>query len=337
VTEPKLTLADIARLAGVGTATASRALNGAPGVAQETRRRVRKVAHEHGYVISPTAASLAAGITRRVGLMVPHLSRWFQATMAEAVHAVLVGAKLDVLLYVIGDPNDRRAFYDRLPARRNVDALVVVGVPVEESERVRLESVGVHIVGAGGQYVAFPHVTIDDRAAGHAAVRHLVNLGHRQIATIEAEDPNQFVQPSLRRVAYEEVLSEAGIAIDPRLRAVVGWGGEAGAAAMSALLAGSVAPTAVYAHSDEVALGAMRTIRRAGLRIPEDISVVGIDDDPTAALSDLTTVRQPVREQGIRAGHMVIDLLRGIEPADAAVILPIELVVRHTTAPPRPS
>jgi DNA-binding LacI/PurR family transcriptional regulator len=335
--ERPLTLADIARLAGVGAATASRALNEAAGVAPATRRRIQEIARAHGYVISPAAASLAAGVTRRVGLVVPHLSRWFQATTTEAIHSVLAAAGLDVLMYLVGRADERRAFFDRLPARRNVDALVVVGVPVGKAEQLRLESVGVHVVAAGGQSVAFPHVSIDDRATGRLAVRHLVNLGHRRIATIEAEDPDQVVQPRDRSRAYDDVLAEAGVAVDPRLRVVIDWGGEQAAAAMAGLLAGPVRPTAVYAHSDEVALGAIRTIRRAGLRVPDDVSVVGIDDAPPAALADLTTVRQPVWEQGIRAGRMVVDLLRTGVLADTSVILPTELVVRRTTAPPRDS
>lgn len=331
----RLTLADIARLAGVGVATASRALNNAPGVAPATRRRVVEIAERHAYVISPAASSLAAGETRRVAVVVPHLARWFFATAAEALQSALARADLDVLLYTVGGREDRRRFFERLPARGNVDALVVVGLPVNAEEQLRLELHGVHIVAAGGQYAAYPHVCIDDRATGRLAVQHLVNLGHRRIAAVEAVDPEQAEPPMNRSLAYDDVLGSAGIPVDPRLRVVTEWGGERAAQAMARLLALPVRPTAVYAHSDEVALGAIRTIRRAGLRVPEDISVIGIDDHPVAALTDLTTVRQPVWDQGERAGQMVVDLLRTGSVAEPSVVLPTELIVRGTTAPPR--
>lgn len=330
----RLTLADIARLAGVGVATASRALNDAPGVSAATRRKVLEIAERNSYVISPAASSLAAGATRRIAVVIPHLSRWFFATMAEALQSVLGQAELDVVLYSVGDRTDRKRFFERMPARRNVDALVVVGLPVDTEEQLRLELVGVHIVAAGGQHASYPHVCIDDREAGRLAVQHLVNLGHRQIAAIEAIDPDQSDPPMNRSLAYDDVLAGAGIPVDPRLRVVTDWGGEQGAQAMARLLALPIRPTAVYAHSDEVALGAIRTIRRAGLRVPEDISMIGIDDHPLAALTDLTTVRQPVWEQGVRAGQMVVELLRTGVTAETAVVMPTELVVRGTTAPP---
>jgi DNA-binding LacI/PurR family transcriptional regulator len=114
----------------------------------------------------------------------------------------------------------------------------------------------------------------------------------------------------------------------------VDWGGPQGAEAMGELLGLREPPTAVYAHSDEIALGAMRTLRRAGLRVPEDISVIGIDDHPLAGLTDLTTVSQPVRQQGLLAGHMVLGLLRG-EDIERAAITPTRLAIRRSTAPPR--
>ncbi len=330
-----LRLEDIARLAGVGLATASRALSNSPGVSAATRKKVLRVAAEHSYVVSPSAANLAGAPTRRVALVVPHLSRWFFGQMVEALESELADAELDVLLYHVGDLDDRRRFFERLPARRKVDAVVVVAFPVEDAERERLELLDVQVVAAGGQHAAYPHVCIDDEAAGRQAMNHLIALGHRAIATIEAVDPDQAEEPSGRSRAYERALEEAGLPVDPRLRMTTDWGGEQGAAAMGRLLSIPHTPTAVYAHSDEVALGAMRTIRRAGLRVPEDISVVGIDDHPLAGLADLTTVRQPVAEQGRQAARLLLELLR--DPAadiDRSVILPTELVVRRTTAPP---
>ena len=331
-----LTLGDIARLAGVSLATASRALSGAPGVAPRTRQHVVDVADRVSYVVSPEASLLARGTTKRVGIVVPHISRWFFAALLEGLEAVLRDADLDVLLYHVGDADDRHDFFERLPARRKVDGLMVLGLPLDERERERLESMGVTIVAAGGQTAAFAYVCVDDYAAGRQAVDHLVFLGHRRIAMLEAVDPDQpgWPAPVPRSAAYRDALGDAGIALDDDLVVTMNWGGAQGAEAMGQLLGRRHPPTAVYAHSDEVALGALRTLRRAGLRVPEDISVVGIDDHPVAELVDLTTVRQPVCEQGTRAAEMLLGLLRGAD-VEPAVVLPTQLVVRASTGPPR--
>lgn len=328
-----MTLADVARLAGVGLSTASRALNGASGVSDATRRRVLKVAAQHSYVVSPDASRLAGGVTRRVAVLVPHLSRWFFGAMVESMQGVFLEAGLDVLLYQVKDAQERHAFFAELPALRKVDALVAIGLEIDDREWERLEVMGVHLVSAGGQRTVYPYVCIDDEEAGRLAVEHLLGLGHRAVAMIETDDPGQSVHPRGRSRAFFSAMSRHGIDVDTRYVIKTAWGAEQGAEASGALLAFTDPPTAIYAHSDEVALGAMRTIRRAGLRIPEDISVVGIDDHPLASLVDLTTVRQPVGRLGTTAANMVVSLLRGEDPGQA-VTLPTTLIVRSTTSPP---
>lgn len=335
-TEPtKVNLADIARIAGVSLATASRAMSDHPHVAASTKARVRQVAEELAYVVSPDAARLAQGKTGRVAVVVPHLARWYFGAMLEGLETVLRAADLDVLLYRVGAAEDRAAFFERLPARRKVDAVVVLAFPVDEREQKRLEMMGVDIVAAGGQVASYPFVNIDDDTAGRQAVDHLIYLGHRRIGMIAATDPTQRdAQPTGRSSAYYAALDDAGIAVDPDLVATVDWGGGQGAEAMAGFLSLREPPTAVYAHSDEVALGAMRTLRRAGLRVPEDISVIGIDDHPLAELADLTTVAQPVHEQGELAGRMVLSKLRG-EDIEHGTTVPTRLVIRGSTGRPR--
>jgi DNA-binding LacI/PurR family transcriptional regulator len=329
-----MTLADVARLAGVGLGTASRALNDAPGVSDATRRRVLEVAAHHSYVVSPDASRLAGGATRRVAVVVPHLSRWFFGAMVESMQGVFFEAGLDVLLYQVKDGEARHTFFAELPALRKVDALVAVGLDIDDLERKRLEIMGVHVVSAGGQHAVYPHVCIDDLEAGRLAVDHLLALGHRAIAMIETDDPDQAVHPHGRSKAFYAAMTRHRVEVDPRFVIKTSWGAEQGADASGTLLGYTDPPTAIYAHSDEVAFGAIRTIRRAGLRVPEDISVVGIDDHPVASLVDLTTVRQPVAGQGEAAARMVVDLLRGEDPP-RAVTMPTTLIVRRSTARPR--
>src|ERR1700723_138123 len=163
-------MADIARLAGVSMATASRALSHAPGGAAATRARAMAVAEQTPYVVPPEASRLSRGSTRRVAVVVPHISRWFFAAVLEALESVLREADLDVLLYHVGDAADRQAFFERLPARRKVDAVVVLAFPVSEAEQQRLELMGVSILAAGGQSADYPYVCIDGEAAGRQAI-----------------------------------------------------------------------------------------------------------------------------------------------------------------------
>ena len=168
------------------------------------------------------------------------------------------------------------------------------------------------------------------------ATEHLLRLGHRRIAMITAVDPDRADQPVHRgrTRGFYEAMAGADVPVDEELVIATRWGGVQAAEAMEKLLSVRELPTAVLAHSDEMALGAMRTIRRAGLRVPEDISVIGIDDHPLAELVDLTTVRQPVRDQGLQAAHLLLALLRGEKP-HLAQKLPTRVVVRSTTATAR--
>jgi len=315
-------------------ATTSRALNGLPGVAPATRDLVLRVAREHSYVVSPEASALSGGTTKRIAVVVPHLSRWFFAEMLEGVEGVVRGAGLDLLLYRVGEAEDRSSFFERLPARRKVDGLLVVGFPVTEPEQARLALMDVPVVAAGGQMAAYPHVGIDDHAAGEQAMHHLLNLGHRRIAMIDTIDPNADEWPvDGRALAYHQALEEAGVRPDPELFVRVPWGAEPGAQAMASLLALREPPTAVFAHSDEVAMGALRTIRRAGLSAPDDISVIGVDDHPLASELDLTTIRQEVCRQGELAATLLTEMLSG-RPPQGSPLLPTRLVVRGSTGRP---
>lgn len=332
-------LHDVARAAGVSLATASRAINNAYGVSATTRRKVLAVVEELDFVASPEAERLARGATGRIALVVPHIERWYFGEMVAGIERELSAAGLDILLYHVDGPEDRRDFFTRLPARRKVDACVVVAFPLAEEERKRLEVMGVAIAAAGGQFADYPFVSVDDYAAGRSAVDHLLGLGHRRIAMIASSEPNVPGWPvnNQRARAYRDALQEAGLTVDPGLVREIEWSVRNADRAMHDLLAEGDPPTAVYAHSDELALGVMHALRGAGLRVPEDVSVVGIDDHPIAEFLDLTTVRQPVREQGVRAARMIIESVQGTgrEAAPSSVLLPTELVVRGSTAEPR--
>ncbi|SBS73229.1 LacI family DNA-binding transcriptional regulator [uncultured Microbacterium sp.] len=334
---PPVNMADVARRAGVGMATVSRALSGSYGVSAATRRRIEAIAEEMGYVVSPEASRLARGATGRVGILLPHTSSWFFGSVVEGIESELRKANLDVLLYLVPDEGARHRFFRDLPTRRKVDAVVVVGMPVDADEQRSLEALDVHIVSVSGQIAPFPFVRIDDVEAARQATAHLLSLGHRRIGMIEAVAPNINADWSVdidRSDGHYAALQTAGLAPDPSLVMRVAWDPEQAALAMARLLSLPDPPTAVFAHSDEIAVGAVRTIRRAGLRVPQDISVIGIDDHPLAALTDLTTIGQSPEGQGAAAGRIMLALLSG-EGAQDSLTMPTTLIPRGSTAPPR--
>jgi LacI family repressor for deo operon, udp, cdd, tsx, nupC, and nupG len=334
---PAVLMADVARRAGVSTATVSRALRDMPGVSARTRARIKALAEELSYVVSPQASGLASGTTGRIAVVVPKIDLWFFATMLAGIEGVLRDADMDVLIYHVDGAEERRWFFERLPARRKADAVIVIALPVPEQEAERLDLIGVQVVIAGGELRDYPHVRVDDVDVGRRAAGHLVGLGHRDIAMIRTQDREGSVWAAdrARSQGYCEALGEAGIPHRPELMVTVDWGIHGGARAMEQLLRLEHPPTAVFAYSDEVAMGALLTLRRAGVSVPGEISVIGVDDHPVSELYDLTTVRQPVELQGATAGRLTIELLREGEASPNRVTLPTELVVRGSTGPPR--
>ncbi|MGW8955935.1 LacI family DNA-binding transcriptional regulator [Streptomyces sp. NPDC055709] len=331
-------ITDVARACGVSASTVSRALRGQPGVSQEVRQQIAAVAASLGYTPSRSASSLASGRTLTIGVIAPYVGRWFFGTVLDAAERVLSAAGYDVLLYNVGSAEARKRFFTRLPARKRVDAVLSLLVP-EPEESAALRSLGVPLATVvGGPRAGFIVVGIDDRAGATHAVRHLVNLGHRRIGLITgASEPMHWTTPVERTRAYHDVLAEAGIPHDAALEMDGGFTVEGGQQAMNELLATSRPPTAVFAQSDEMAMGALRALRLHRLKVPDDVSVVGFDDHELAEVVGLTTIAQPVAEQGAQVARLLLDQLNDRDnPVPVDTRMPIRLVLRDTTSPPNP-
>jgi LacI family repressor for deo operon, udp, cdd, tsx, nupC, and nupG len=324
---------DVAQRAGVSIATVSRALRDLPDVAPATRDRVLAAAAELNYVASPFAARLASGRTATVGVVVPFVNRWFFAEVIDTVETALRRAGFDLLLYNLGDEDGRNRFFDVMPMRKRVDAVLVVSLVLSDDEFAALAALGTPVGLLGLERPGFHSSRIDDVVAARMAVEHLLSIGRRRSALIggDTDDPMRFTPPLHRRDGYRDALRAAGVELDPALEVLGYFTVDGGSAAARRLLELPQPPTALFAESDEMAYGALRAIRRAGLRVPEDIAVMGFDDQVNAEVMDLSTVRQPVAEQALDITTRLLAAIGRPDLEADAVVLPTELVIRGST------
>lgn len=328
------TITDVAERAGVSVATVSRALRGLPNVSPATRDRVRRAADELAYVVDPSASRLAAGRTSTVGLVLPRLGQWYYSQLLARVDVILREAALDVLPMPLSSVEVQQRFLHELPFRKRVDALIVVDIPMTESQLDRLSETNVAVVTVGVASDRFSSFTIDNAHGTRQATDHLVGLGHRRIGIMGGGVAAfEFTNMADRLRGYEESLQHRGIVVDPFLHVPAAVNLRGGAQSMQDLLQRADRPTAVVAMSDEMAIGAIQSARQFGARVPEDLSVVGFDDHEVSEFIGLTTVRQDVAAQGEWAARWVLDRLAHRSHLVHEVQRP-ELIVRSTTARP---
>lgn len=327
---------DVASLAGVSPSTVSRSLRGHSSVSAETRKRVAEAARELSYAVSPFGSGLASGRTMTIGVIVPSVTRWFYSNAVAGVYDVLRDAGYDVLIYHLGDAEARDRFFGRMPFARRVDAVVALALPLDEEHTLALRALDLPIVTVGALLSGVSCVRIDDREAGRLATRHLIHQGHEEIVMI-ADGGDRlfgFFTSAARRAGYREAMVAAGLEPRDDLYVTGANGIEGGAQIMSELLTCPRLPTAVVAEYDELAIGAMRVLRRSSIPVPARISLVGIDDHEMASVVGLTTIAQPVQEQGAAAARLLLDTLDGQRTEPVDVVLPTHLVIRESTGPP---
>jgi DNA-binding LacI/PurR family transcriptional regulator len=331
-----LTIRDVAREAGVSTATVSRALRGLNNVDPATAAHVRKVADRLDYAISPTASGLASGRTGSVAVLTPYIARWYFSTVLTGIEKVMQGACVDLLLHRIADPTMPSDVLVGRRLRNRVDGFLVVGLPATSPDLVELRRRRSAVTLVGTTSEGMSSVTIDDVEAARTATQHLVNLGHRRIGIIAGVPRASPYLPQVSRLqGYREVLKAARLPLDARLRAYGSFTSAGGEAAMNTLLAQPKPPTGVFAMSDEMAFGAMRALRRHGLQAGTDVALVGLDGHEMADLLELTTVSQPVADLGEHAARDLLERLADTSRGLSEVVLPTTLQVRASTAPPK--
>ncbi|TXN32378.1 LacI family DNA-binding transcriptional regulator [Lacisediminihabitans profunda] len=329
---------EVAELAGVSTATVSRALSGNGHVSLSTRERVAKAAEALGYVVSSNASSLATGRTRNVGVVIPFLNKWFYSSVIEGAESALLANGYDLTLYNLGGGGDeRRSVFEHFLLRKRVDAVIAISLELTPAELTGLLNINKPIVGVGGPLAGVRTLSIDDVSVARLATEHLLSLGHTSIGHIGGNEQSErdFHLPTNRRVGYEAALQAAGISPDPELFQPADFTIRGGYAAGKQLLGiPRKRPSAVFAASDEMAIGTILAARDLGLRVPDDVSVIGIDDHELSDFFGLTTIAQFPQLQGRKAVEILMEQLHPSRRTQGTLntALPYELIVRSSTA-----
>lgn len=333
----RVDMVTLARQLGLSQSTVSRALADKPGVSARTRRRVVAAARDAGYARSAAARRLVSGRTDSVALLVNHPDQWYQSAVIAQATAMLQAAQLDPIVYNMSDPRQRAAVIQGGELSGKVDGILVVSLSLTSDEEDQLAALAVPTVGVGTVLDRFTFVTVDNEFDIAAGVRHLLALNHRRIGliqgTTDGNRPNYVTQErghGFRRAMGPHFSEEYVVR-------VLGNNAEGGGSGLAMLLARDEPPTAIVAETDNLAAGALQAAQRMGISVPAQLSLLGFDDSPIAALLDLTTLRQDPRIHADQATGTLLGYMRDKASEKTFALLPTTLVVRGTTQAYAPS
>ena len=338
----KASIQAVAAEAGVSISTVSRTFAKPNLVLPETRSKVMAAAEKLDYRISRSAAALKTGQSFRVALLMSDpISTWFNSNTYAGLDSVLHPAGYDISIFEMADTHDRHEFFATLPVRRNVDAVIEASFDFDEAKKQVLGDLTIPVVGmnAPSTHGLDAGVAIDDEASMATIVRFLKSLGHKTLAYIEQPiNTTPFVcSDRLRKKGFSEASQACGYAdediiviqslyhIDARSEQDIYSG------IVAQLLSAPKQPTAICVSVDAVAAPLLKELRRMGWRVPQDVSLVGFDDDDTATALDLTTMHQDPAEIGRIAARKTLALLNGETLDEPFTVMPTSLVLRGTT------
>lgn len=330
---------DVARLVGVSVSTVSRALRGSTSVRQQTRDRIQEAARSLGFVPSRSASSLVTGKLNRIAVLIGSpLEHWFSGAVLDSLYPIVHQAGYDLVLYQVRTSEQSAQFFRDLPAQRNADAdadadaIIVASFSLTDAEHERLNAMRVPTVYLNQHVQGQPSVAIDDVAGARVATRHLITLGHRRIAYARNEPIPGFDWSAMDRyTGYREELHSRGLTAEGQLLIEEADGVGFGERAAATLLAAPIMPTAVFVENDTLAMNLMTALHRTGIRVPEDLSIIGFDGQPLGAAFGLTTIAQPVSDLAARAAHSALEGA-GLEQGTVdPVTIPTRLVLRSST------
>ena len=345
MTNRRITAKDVAAQAGVSRTTVSYVLNNveAANISEETRQRVLSVAEELGYVPDAAAQALASGRTQTIGLMLPTSQPHPRASTS---HYRIIEGLLEIvqqfgvrLLVDSVQKTQNSDTYLNLARNKRIDGIILSDLRVDDEALSKLVNDTFPIVLLGRlPGVKVSSVEFDNRGGARSAVNHLIAQGHTRIGLI-THAPTTFTGAEERIRGYRDSLAAHRITFDEKLVRYGDYSAESAYTAAMSLLGSGAAPTALFVTSDEVAMGVLAALHKRGVSVPDDIAVVGFDDNPLAefTIPALTTVRLPFEEMGRLAGKMLLDLILHKAKPGRQVLLETELIVRDSSVPSKQS
>lgn len=330
---------DVAKAASVSVSTVSRAFSHPEMVSETTRKKVMKIAESLSFQVTRSSAALKTGKSFRIAFLTSNdLSEWFDAEILQGMIDIFSPAGYDVVIYHIDTVDKRQDFFDRLPLRRNTDAVVVCSFGVNKAESARLRDVKVPILGINPPSpVGFDlTVSIDDNQAMTAVVSHLAGLGHHHLAYVQLQSPLPLFQGQDKRLKAfiaackrEPRISSYNLVKCPAEEDPIN-------SAIQKLLALNPPPTAVCFQNDGVALPVLYHLQRYGRKVPGDLSVIGFDDSTMAGQVGLTTIHQSAKSMGSAGAQTLLQVIGGGVVKDRFLTEPTHLILRCSTGrPPR--
>ncbi|MGO4191484.1 LacI family DNA-binding transcriptional regulator [Arthrobacter sp. YAF17] len=334
---PRATIQDVAALSGLSICTVSRALRNLPNVSAGAQAKVSDAAAKLGYKASPAAARLAGGTTGSVAIIAPTATAWFFAQAVEAAEEVFAGAGYDtVLISLRNRPSvHSKLFGDLAGLSQRVDGILLLNIALSEAELAAVAASGLAVASVGMHDVPWDNVGIDNAAAARAATEHLLDLGHWDVAMLSGRETGEpsLITASERLRGFEQALSAHHVTVDPDLVLEAGSSIEGGRLAMIELIENRRMPSAIVAGCDETAFGALMALRDHGLSAPKNMSIIGIDDHQMSWFLGLSTISQPVADQGAFAANLLIDRLHrsGLPNPPSSHVLETKLIARKST------
>ncbi|MBM3124744.1 MAG: LacI family transcriptional regulator [Chloroflexi bacterium] len=325
------TIRDVARRAGVSHQTVSRVINGREDVLPETRAMVEATIEQMGYRPNAIARSMARGKTHTLACISPNLTDYTFASVIEGAEYEARQHAYFMLSSSAADPDAFRNLADELVGHRRVDGLIIINPYSDQRHRHIPEDFPMVFVGARSKTGRVCSVTLDDKRVAIEATRHLIDLGHSNIALVTGPMEEDCSRDQTE--GYRLALQEAGLSFDPHQVIEGDWSASSGRQALLTLFGRQPAPTAVFAQNDRMAMGVLRAARDLGLKVPSQLAVIGVDDIPLSSYFDppLTTMRQDIPRIGREAARLLLEIIQRKDPAICEVKLPAELVIRRST------
>ncbi len=339
IAKKRATIKDVAARAGVSYQTVSRVINNKPDVTDETRQRVQNAIEDLNFRPNLAARSLPSKRSFVIGLIIPYEADYLfrdphLLAQISGIDTIANAHDYNVLLSTAGHSTSGVEAYQRFIRNQVADGALVVETASNEAGGDLLRTHNYPHVNLGyvihNNNTCFVHC--DDRGGARAATHHLLEKGHHRIGVINGPSVGAIVTMQERLLGHQQALAEAGYTFDSNLMVYGDYTRASGQAATKKLLALPQPPTAIFALNDRMAMGAIRALHAANLRVPDDIAVVGFDDIPAAAdfSPALTTVRQPSKTMGQVATEMLFKLIAGEALSQREMILPAELIIRQS-------